>query len=136
MTYKLYLSISWTVWTRRECLLCFRRSPPCPMVMKAEPSYILLELSLIPKELGLRSSDHVFVSLIKRDSIIEKQSSLYITIHHWLNVHPLYHDWLRSWIKKRVKYLSCIEGKGVWKTFDLFHNSARHLFLYYEIYSV
>ena len=36
------------------------------------------------------------------------------------------------WTQKRVIYLSWIEGKGVWKTFNVFHNSTRQLFLYYK----
>ena len=32
-------------------------------------------------------------------------------------------------IKKRVKHLSCIEGKGVWKTFAVFYKLTWQLFL-------
>ena len=39
------------------------------------------------------------------------------------------------WIKKRINYLSCIEGKrgGVWKTFTVLHKMQRYLLIYYKI---
>ena len=59
---------------------------------------------------------------------------------------PLYKDFTIGWnsirfimigwdppIRKRVNYLSCMEGERVWKIFDIFHNSTRSLFLYYKI---
>ena len=37
-------------------------------------------------------------------------------------------------IKKRVNYLRCIEGKGVYERhFGVFHNLTRQLFLYHRI---
>ena len=37
------------------------------------------------------------------------------------------------YINKRVNYLSCIEGMGVWKTFTVLHKMTCYLFLYFKI---
>ena len=36
------------------------------------------------------------------------------------------------WIKKSVNYLSCIEGKGVWKTSNGLQKMPRYLLIYYK----
>ena len=67
------------------------------------------------------------------DSTIEKQS-LFIRIsplHGWNSVHFITIGW-DPWIEKRVDYLKCIEGNGVYKTWYIFHNSTRRLFLVFK----
>ena len=54
----------------------------------------------------------------------------FIKIHiGWKSLALIMIGW-DPWITKKVKYLSCIDQ---WKTFDVFYNSARQLFLYYKI---
>ena len=50
----------------------------------------------------------------------------------WKYLHFIKICW-DPWIKKRLNYLSCMEGKGVWKTFAVYHNSTLQLFLYCKI---
>jgi hypothetical protein len=35
-----------------------------------------------------------------------------------------------DWIKKRINYFSCIEGKGVWQKFSVLNKMPSYLFLY------
>ena len=47
-------------------------------------------------------------------------------------IHPLFHDLLNNLFKKRVNYLSCIEGNAD-LTFATLHKMPCYLFLYYKI---
>ena len=69
----------------------------------------------------------------KRDFKIEKQSPLWKFTFGWKSILFIMISWDPS-IKKKVNYLSCIEGKkGVCKTFVAFNDSVQQLFLYYKI---
>ena len=70
----------------------------------------------------------------KRDSTIEKQSPIY-GFYHWLKVLPLYHSWPISLNSEKGWFFIRLEGKRVWKIFDLCHNSTRQMFVYYKISS-
>ena len=50
-----------------------------------------------------------------------------IKISRLAKIPNLYRDWLRD------NYLSCTEGKGVWKTFTVVHKKPRYLLIYYKI---
>ena len=55
--------------------------------------------------------------------------------HHWLKVHPIYHDWLILELRKGLIILVAQKRKDTkLKTFDIFHNSTQQLLLYYDIY--
>ena len=41
-------------------------------------------------------------------------------------------SWLSEILELRDDYFSCIEWKGVWKTFNIFHNSTQQCFPYYK----
>jgi hypothetical protein len=55
---------------------------------------------------------------------------------NWLKSQPFIVIGWEPWSKKRVNYLSCIEGKGVVTTCSVVYKMPRSVLIYYKLYFV
>ena len=77
---------------------------------------------------------NLYSSLVKQKRFYTRGTLSSIRISRLAIISILYRviDWDPR-IKKKGYYLSCLEGKGVWKTFIVLHKMPRYLLIYYEV---
>ena len=86
-------------------------------------------LKLVPITLGAR----IWVAWLYKKRFYTRGTLRSKRISRLAKILTLYGDWLRCLKKERVNYLSCINGKGVVKTFTEVHKMPRYLLIYYRI---
>ena len=79
---------------------------------------------------SLTSISHTLSLFLQKRFTLEKQSSS-LGFQHWLKSNHFIKIRWYPWIKKRVNYLSCREGKFM--TIAVFHNSTLQLIFYLMI---